>query len=113
VNAETVLNLTSLEIAQLATPVVFVAIVGALVVFGPRRGRMLPDEKDRVFRLLRTFVSVGATGVASAYMDRWLGTHFGLSYWASFGVMLGIAVVVGLVAEGVRSLIARRSERAW
>jgi hypothetical protein len=100
------------ELAQLAAPVLFAAVVAALVIFGPRRGRMLPDEKARVLRWLRTWVSVAVAGVASAYMDRWLGAQFGLSYWASFGVMLGIAAVIGLLAQGVRTLIGKRAEAA-
>jgi hypothetical protein len=102
----------SFEAAQLLAPVIFVAVIAAIVIFGPRRGRMLPDEKDRVFRTLRTWVSVAIIGVASVFMERWLGAHFGLSYWATLGAMLGIAAVIGLLAEGVRVLIGKRAEGA-
>jgi hypothetical protein len=100
----------SLEAAQLLAPVIFVAVIAAIVIFGPRRGRTLPDEKARVFRTLRTWVSVAIIGISSVSMERWLGAHFGLSYWASVGVMLGIAAVIGLLAQGVRTLIGKRAE---
>jgi hypothetical protein len=100
------------DATQLLTPVIFAIAVAAIVIFGPRRGRMLPDEKARVFRTLRTWVSVAVTGVASVSMERWLGAHFGLSYWASLGVMLGIAAVIGLLGEGVRALMGKRAENA-
>jgi hypothetical protein len=105
--------LTDFDLVQLAAPVVFVAIIAAIVIFGPRRGRMLPDEKQRVLRLLGTFVSYAIAGVSGTYMERWLGARFGLSWWASFGIMLAILLVVVLLGERVRSLIARRAERAW
>jgi hypothetical protein len=100
------------EVAQLAVPVVFVLAVAAIVIFGPRRGRLLPDEKARVFNLLRSFVSIAAVGITSVYFERWLAARFGLSYWASLAVMLACALIVGLLGQAVRAAMNKRAEDA-
>jgi hypothetical protein len=93
----------------LLAPAAFAVVIAAIVVFGPRRGRMLPAEKAATYRFFWNLVSVVAIGSVSVYMQRWLTAHFGLSYWASLGVMLGLAIVVGLLAQGVR-LMTNRGE---
>jgi hypothetical protein len=100
------------EVAEFVAPVLFAVAVAAIVIFGPRRGRMLPDEKTRAFAIIRSWASVAAIAVASVYMERWLEARFGLSYWPSLGVMLGSAIVIALFVQSVRGLIDKRAERA-
>ena len=71
---------------------------------------MLPAEKAAVSRTLWSWMSIAATGVASVYMERWLSARFGLSYWASLGTMLGFAIVIGLLVQGVRGQMGKRAE---
>ena len=98
------------EEAELLVPVLFAFAVAAIVIFGPRRGRMEPGEKAAAVRFFGTLVPVVVAGVSCSYMDRWLAAQFGFSHWISLAVTLGFAGVIGLLARAVRELIDKRAE---